>query len=216
MQGFVPLRTEPSRESEILSQILFGEAFRILETGREWLRVSLDFDGCEGWVEKNSVYLPDEASLTGSVTESDLRLAVRPCIAAVDLDHGRQMILPAGSVWHGLSGKSTTIFGRHFEMVSEKGLIVPGKTNDPEEIGKGLLSIPGLHGGRCGFGFDGAGLVQMLCRAMGKIIPRHCESQAALGTTIHLLHEAGKGDLAFFDEERELIHVGMVLGGGYA
>ena len=210
----MPLRTEPSRASEMGSQILFGETFRILEGGKEWLRVALEFDSSEGWLEKDSIHMVDETAGTGTGAEVGPRLVVRPSIAVVDMDQGHQMILPAGSVWVGSAGLTTTIYGRHFELLSEEGLMIPGKENDPEEIGKWLLSIPGLHGGRCGFGFDGPGLVQMICRTMGRTIPRDCRGQAGEGSNIHLLHEARKGDLAFFDEGGELIHVGMVLGGG--
>jgi cell wall-associated NlpC family hydrolase len=72
-----------------------------------------------------------------------------------------------------------------------------------------------MPGGRSGFGFDGPGLVQFLCRMIGKQIPRTCQLQSELGTNINFMNEVEEGDLAFFDnEENEIVHVGMILRDG--
>ena len=142
-------------------------------------------------------------------------MVVRPSVTALDMKRVRQLVLPAGCIWKGITGKSISIQGEHFELLSEEGVVIPGRETDPEGIGKSLVSIPGLHGGRSGFGFDSPGLVQMLCRAMGIRIPRKSGMQAELGTTINFTHEIRKGDLAFFDNEAgEINHVGMVLDEG--
>jgi hypothetical protein len=125
------------------------------------------------------------------------------------------VILPAGAVWNSKGRNSLSWYGHDFELMSQEGFILPGETADPYEIGKRILSIPQIPGGRSGFGFDGSGLVQMLCRTSGKNIPRHCQQQAELGSTINFMYEVETGDLAFFDnEEGEITHVGMILEGG--
>jgi len=40
----IPLRLEPSDRSEIVSQILFGEHFELLEKQKHWRKVKLHFD----------------------------------------------------------------------------------------------------------------------------------------------------------------------------
>jgi hypothetical protein len=40
----IPLRIEPSDRSEIVSQILFGEHFEVLEHNKQWSKVKLHFD----------------------------------------------------------------------------------------------------------------------------------------------------------------------------
>lgn len=214
-QGYVPIRLEPSHDSEMGSQVLFGETFRILEMKGSWLRLSLDFDGFEGWMENNRIRIFEEADLAGSVHEAGFRMVVLPSITVLDTDRGEQQVLPAGSLWESVEGKTLSIQGRHFELLSQEGVIIPGSGIDPEETGKFLVSIPGIQGGRSGFGFDGPGLVQFLCRVMGIRIPRKCGLQAELGSTINFMHEIRKGDLAFFDnKEGEIDHVGMVLDQG--
>ena len=47
----IPLRIEPSDRSEIVSQILFGEHFEVLEHNKQWSKVRLHFDDYEGWID---------------------------------------------------------------------------------------------------------------------------------------------------------------------
>ncbi|MCK4746107.1 MAG: C40 family peptidase [Bacteroidales bacterium] len=213
-QGFVPMRRDRSESSEMISQVLFGEKFRILASDGGWLQISLDFDGYEGWVDKDSVQLigsVDEA-VNGSRERS--RIVSAPSIAVLDVHWARQLILPAGSQWPETTGKGVSLHGREFELLSAGGLNETGQV-DPELIGNGLLSIPLLQGGRCGFGFDSSGLVQTLCRMMGVALPRESSQQAELGATINFMHEIQKGDLAFFDNaEGNINHVGLVLDDG--
>lgn len=214
-QGYVPIRKEPDHTSEMVSQVLFGEEFRILDTTDKWLHISLDFDEFEGWVEKQSVYQVGLVNEPEKGIHSEGRMVSSPFITALDLRLCQQIILPTGAMWPNGSGKTISLHGYDFEILSEDGLITPGPDVDPEEIGRGLISLPYLWGGRSGFGFDSPGLVQMLCRMMGESIPRHCDLQSKLGTTINFVHEIQRGDLAFFDnEEGEIVHVGMALDAG--
>ena len=46
----IPLRKEPAHQSEMVSQVLFGEHFEVIEKSGNWCRVRLAFDLYEGWV----------------------------------------------------------------------------------------------------------------------------------------------------------------------
>lgn len=217
--GYIPLRSGPEHRSEMVSQVLFGETFQILEENENWVLISLDFDHYEGWVGKNTIarIKPDNEPDTGDRANAGETCLVvkKPMTTVMDLDHGMQIILPSGSIWPGTTGKTATIHGHKFEILSEDAWIKPDPGNDPEEVGSGLVSIPYLWGGRSGFGFDCSGLMQLLCRTMGIHMPRDSKQQAEMGTTINFLNETRKGDLAFFqDKEGEIAHVGMILDGG--
>jgi SH3-like domain-containing protein len=54
--AIIPLRFEPNDRSEIVSQVLFGEHFEILEQ-EQWSRIKMHFDGYEGWVDSNNIKL---------------------------------------------------------------------------------------------------------------------------------------------------------------
>ena len=48
--GIVPLRAEAKDQSEIVSQVLFGQHFKILETHPKWIKIELASDQYVGWV----------------------------------------------------------------------------------------------------------------------------------------------------------------------
>jgi len=98
-----------------------------------------------------------------------------------------------------------------------------GEINHPEEgdVRKQLLELamvfrnaPYLWGGRSPFGIDCSGLTQVLYKMVGLNIKRDAYQQAEQGQTLSFVEESDVGDLAFFDnDEGQIIHVGMLLGG---
>jgi hypothetical protein len=192
--------------------LLFGEEFILLERNTNWLKISLHFDHTEGWVMKEWVETREVENDEEKGVTKGFRVTSLPYVTILDLTQGQQMIIPAGAIWNSRAGNSLSWYGHDFELMSREGFILPGADTDLLEIGKRIVSIPFIPGGRSGFGFDGSGLVQMLCRMRGKNIPRHCLEQSELGSTINFMYEVEIGDLAFFDnEESEIIHVGMIL-----
>ena len=49
--SIIPLRKEPSHRSEIVSQILFGETYEVLNKSESWLQVRCHYDDYEGWMD---------------------------------------------------------------------------------------------------------------------------------------------------------------------
>jgi hypothetical protein len=49
--AIIPLRIEPSDRSEIVSQVLFGEHFEVLDTQKQWAKIKLQYDNYEGWID---------------------------------------------------------------------------------------------------------------------------------------------------------------------
>ena len=52
----VPLRAEASDASEMVTQVLYGEHFKILETRKKWSRIRLAFDKYEGWLDNKQFF----------------------------------------------------------------------------------------------------------------------------------------------------------------
>ena len=50
--SIVPMRSEKSERSEMVSQILFGEVFEILEVDEKWVYVRMLHDRYEGWIDR--------------------------------------------------------------------------------------------------------------------------------------------------------------------
>jgi uncharacterized protein YgiM (DUF1202 family) len=49
--SIVPLRAEPSDKSEMISQVLFGEHFTVLEQTEKWSKIELALDHYQGWID---------------------------------------------------------------------------------------------------------------------------------------------------------------------
>ena len=45
---FVPLRSGPSHKSEMLSQVLFGEKYEVLDQIGHWIKIATEFDSYTG------------------------------------------------------------------------------------------------------------------------------------------------------------------------
>ena len=60
--AIVPVRSEPSDRSEIVTQLLFGEHIEILERQNQWARIKIQFDDYEGWVDSKQYQVISEAN----------------------------------------------------------------------------------------------------------------------------------------------------------
>ncbi|VAV86241.1 Dipeptidyl peptidase VI, partial [hydrothermal vent metagenome] len=49
--SIVPLRSEPSDTSELISQVIYGDFFKVLEQRKNWSKIRLAFDNYEGWID---------------------------------------------------------------------------------------------------------------------------------------------------------------------
>jgi gamma-D-glutamyl-L-lysine dipeptidyl-peptidase len=210
----VPCREEPSDKSQMVSQLLFGEHFRVIGKKGNWRQIRNSFDGYESWVDVKQFVPLDE--------EERVKLAAAPCICASDLvqivkdrKNGAMMPIVAGSSLPGYVKGEVCFAGEAYEF--------DGEINHPEEgdVRKQLLELamvfrnaPYLWGGRSPFGIDCSGLTQVLYKMVGLNIQRDAYQQAEQGQTLSFVEESDVGDLAFFDnDEGQIIHVGMLLGG---
>lgn len=220
-QSILPLRKEPDHRSEMVSQLLFGELFRITEISNDWLLVNLVWDSYEGWIPAKQVTLLEESAF--------LQLLHADTPAVMDLvqliaNETRKILfaIPLGSSLPGIEGQFFSINGEnyHFEgQVSDTE--APAGIHTPDEKKEFCQSLvedammylhsPYLWGGRTPFGIDCSGFVQMVYRLKQIKLLRDATQQATQGEIIPLLDEAGPGDIAFFDdEEGNINHVGIL------
>ncbi|MEX2370388.1 MAG: C40 family peptidase [Bacteroidales bacterium] len=208
LQGFIPVRNEPSGSAEMVTQILFGELFGIIEENGSWVLIKTLDDGYQGWVDRKCI-VPNVHPVSSPIMFLLENFRIR------NITDGQYVLLPLGSSIPLPEHEKFTLAGVEFHMDDSSKLHRPGD-KPGEEYFQTLLSIPYLWGGRCGYGFDCSGLTQFLCRLAGKQIPRDATDQSALGETLSFLNEAVTGDLAFFDNHEGMInHVGMLIGNGH-
>lgn len=214
--SIVPLRATPSDKAEMISQILFGEVFSILETSEngKWIRVHLQHDHYEGWID---------AKQYTSISEDyyqEYQSMSHPCtrqgITVVAFAHASFPIV-GGSTLPFLSENSEIDLGfAHAEIVSDHQEVEAIYKLEGWLLDYALsyLSAPYLWGGRTFFGIDCSGLVQQVFRQLNIQLPRDAWQQALVGSPIDF-HQIIQGDLSFFkNTEGKITHVGIVLNDG--
>jgi len=210
--SIIPLRSEPSDKSEITSQLLFGDLFRVVEKIEKWVKIELHLDGYEGWID-NKQYCPlkwDDFELAAEAT-SVLDTGIYHAIT--NLATGEKIFALAGSSVPATDNNIFRITNSFYKL--DTPAINPFKRNFEQEVGsvaKFYLNSPYLWGGKSLFGIDCSGFTQMVFKQFGIHLKRDAWQQAEQGELISFLPEAEAGDLAFFDnDEGRIIHVGIML-----
>ncbi|HWD89643.1 MAG TPA: NlpC/P60 family protein [Mucilaginibacter sp.] len=204
--AIIPLRAEPSDKSEQVSQILFGEAFEILEWTDRWVRVVTAYDAYEGWIGRLQFAMLGHIAYK-TLKQSPAPITYRAVTQAWKKPDNSVLYLPVGSSLVFLKGTTCNINNEKFEIIGEIG-----ETEPLDVIAKSFLNTPYLWGGRTHYGIDCSGFTQSVFRLQGIHLRRDASMQAEQGSTVDFLSEARLGDLAFFDnDEGRITHVGIML-----
>src|SRR5690606_41983946 len=68
--SIVPVRSLADDTGEMISQILYGEHFKVLEQRKKWSKIRIAFDRYEGWVD-NQQFLPISEEAYAEIDRSD-------------------------------------------------------------------------------------------------------------------------------------------------
>ncbi len=193
----IPMRAEPSSKAELVSQLLMGETYILLEETPDWVKIETDWDSYPGWINRSQVFQPGQVHATRLITSSPVSYAI---------DQGNR-ILSMGSE---LAIEAGGYMLRHEDHPVE--ISAQNSDLDPIHLAKSFLGTPYLWGGRTFMGIDCSGLVQVVAKAKHKAIFRDAKDQAQLGETVGYIEQVQPGDLAFFEnDEGKIVHVGMLL-----
>lgn len=211
--SIVNLRNEPDHRKEIISQVLFGEFFEVLEIFDGWAKVRLAYDKYEGWIQQTQfaeIDIQDFKSLQREeicisydlvqiVIHGNLMSSI---VMGSSLPHYKDQHCRVGDLLYKYEGNA-----RFPERLQSSNALV--------ENAYMYLNCPYMWGGRSPFGIDCSGFTQMVYKLSGINLRRDAAQQAEQGTLVHLPGESRAGDLAFFDnEEGKITHVGIILGNG--
>lgn len=207
----IPVRFEPSHRSEMVSQLMFGETFSVLETEGNWLRIQCWHDKYEGWVDGKQVLLLDEESFD-SLNNNSKHYALETVHESKCVY--RQLPVLLGSPLPFFNKSQFTFFSDTFTYHGEVLISDTDNRNEDfiKQVSLKFLDTPYLWGGRSIFGVDCSGFTQIIYKLLGISLHRDSKDQATQGQNVYFIHEAQTGDLAFFDNEEGLItHVGLLL-----
>ncbi len=203
--SIVPLRFDASDKSELVSQVLYGESFKILELRKNWSRIRLSFDNYEGWID-NKQYLEIDEKNYQLLQKGNLKLSIDLVEFIQDNDQLHPILL--GSTLNALAILNHTHDGHSVSGKKPKDHLL--------ETAFLYLNSPYLWGGKTPFGIDCSGFTQMVYKLNGYKLLRDASQQATQGEALSFIEESEPGDLAFFDNnEGAIVHVGIIMKDNY-
>ncbi len=207
--SIVPIRKEASHKSEMVSQLLFGETYEVIQENSNWLLIRCSYDNYEGWIDSNQHREINEKEFL-NIMENASGVAL-------------ELVNSAASGYHSIpivAGSNLPFFdGMNFKIGKEKfiynGQAIQNEAKNIalfERVAMRYLNAPYLWGGRSPFGIDCSGFTQVVYKFTGIKLLRDAYQQAEQGSVINFIEETQPGDLAFFSNEAgTIIHVGIIL-----
>ena len=209
--AIIPLRAEANDKSEIVSQVLFGEHFEIIEKYNQWSKIKLYYDDYIGWVDSKQYQIITEKNFNDLSKEAIILNA--DLVEYVSNASNVLLPIPLGASVSFLNNNEINKENFQFE-----GLKTSGKKPKKNIINSTALYLnaPYLWGGKTPFGIDCSGFTQMVYKLNGYKLLRDASQQSTQGEALSFIEESEPGDLAFFDnEEGNIIHVGIILENNY-
>ncbi len=202
----VPLRAEASDKSELVSQVLYGELFKILEIRAKWSRIRLAFDKYEGWIDNKQIHIISEGDYR--ILEKDKPVLSSDLVDFITTSENHLLSICLGSNVNTSPLLQYSFEGKTLSETFPKEQIV--------ETALLYLNAPYLWGGKTPFGIDCSGLTQMVYKLNGYKLKRDASQQAQQGEALSFIEESESGDLAFFDNpEGDIVHVGIIMKDNY-
>jgi gamma-D-glutamyl-L-lysine dipeptidyl-peptidase len=211
------LRAKPGHGSERVSQLLFSEIVEIIRRQGSFVKVR-QLDGYEGWVYSSYMkeLLRKDTNNFLKLPKSVLTTKTTQIFDKKDNKLSPYIFFYGTVVTRKSKSKNKTIIrlpdssliyikGNKLRPIEDKNRYKVTGTLFVREAEK-FLGIPYLWGGITPLGYDCSGLVQMVYRSFGIILPRDTKDQIKMGKPV-TGNSIKTGDLLFFKR-----HVGLAIG----
>ncbi len=206
---FVPLRMGPSHKTEMVSQLLFGEKYIVLDRSGSWMKIETIFDKYKGWIDTDHLqHSIEKENAPGHILNRSL-ICYKNDETKMVLEAGCEVYSPD------FEDKSFIIGKNIYNACAEFSIEYTTPNESLSDTGLKFINSPYIWGGRIPSGIDCSGFTQLVYKIHGITLPRDSREQAKTGKSIDFIDDSDPGDLVFFDNEYgRIFHVGMIISRG--
>jgi len=203
--SIIPCRAEGNDRAEMVTQLLFGEVYQVIEEHEKWIKINTALDNYECWICRKQF-----AEISAEEYENQKINSFPKCADLtqfVESSEEKTAITLGATLPYFSKGQFTIRKKQH----KYAGNINLESKDQVVEYALKYLNTPYLWGGRSPFGIDCSGFTQVVYSLCGYKIPRDAYQQAEDGFNVEFVELTEPGDLAFFDnDEGKITHVGLI------
>ena len=203
------MRKEPKHQAAVVSQLLFGEAYAVegISDCGKWLFITNAEDSYPGWIDAYQYQEVSEAYYNRYQKTPHHYLT--SAHGSVWVDGQSETLISIGSVLPFYERGKADLGFTTVKLTA--GALATQATGHVFDTAQLLIGVPYVWGGRSIFGMDCSGFIQQLFKLHGLRLRRDSRQQARYGEAVKSIENALPGDLAFFEQEGQVDHVGMIL-----
>ena len=192
--SIIPVRKNSSSKSELVSQLIYGELFKVIEKKEKWFYIESIDDKYSGWINHSQFKeILEQDFKKVKKTKSKL---LNNISSEIETENGNMSIT--------IGSKISSAFILNHKLKQKeysKSSIIKNSLK--------FLNSPYLWGGRTPYGIDCSGFSQQVYKLNGFQLARDASQQALQGKEVEL-EKAKPGDLAFFGDKK-ITHVGIIM-----
>ena len=205
IDNFSNIYKKPSSKSEVTSQIIYGEKFKILSKNKSWIKIKTSFDNYKGFI-RNSKYV-EKFSPNYKVSSLKAKIFRKPGI-------GTSNWLPLASKLFVLKQKKNYVQIDKSKWIKTKDIKkLKHKDKNFIKFFKKFLNIKYVWGGKTFKGIDCSALLQIFFSYNNSFYPRDTKDQIKYSKKKSKEKKLKKGDIIFWEghvaiclNSKQLIH----------
>ena len=203
--NFSNIYKKPSSKSEVTSQIIYGEKFKILSKNKNWIKIKILFDNYKGFI-RNSKYI-EKFSPNYKISSLKAKIFKKPGV-------GTNSWLPLASKLSVFEQKSNYVKIEKNKWIKKKDIKkLNHKDKNFIKIFKKFLNVKYIWGGKTYKGIDCSALLQVFNYYNETYYPRDTIDQIRYSKKKRIAKNFEKGDIIFWKghvamclNSKELIH----------